>query len=279
MIKLFASDLDGTLLNEKHESDEGIEQTIQNIIESGRIFAAATGRSAAMVNFHDLTDKVYIICMNGSVILGQNRELLHFSTISKEALRDFMERFSHLHIEYLSPDKTYVLQPEEEYVKDMQEHSRMLANPSQWIDRFMRSMRSSITYSQKIEDILRQDICKINCRMMENEDTHDLVAYLEEHKDVFVNAPSGKGLFEITDAKTNKATAVRWLAEYLNVTKDEVAVYGDGGNDLDMLAMFPHSYAPAAAQERAKTAASAVIGPYEEYSVARHMEKLLLLQK
>ena len=184
-----------------------------------------------------------------------------------------------LHIEYLSPDKTYVLQPEEEYVKDMQEHSRMLANPSQWIDRFMRSMRSSITYSQKIEDILRQDICKINCRMMENEDTHDLVAYLEEHKDVFVNAPSGKGLFEITDAKTNKATAVRWLAEYLNVTKDEVAVYGDGGNDLDMLAMFPHSYAPAAAQERAKTAASAVIGPYEEYSVARHMEKLLLLQK
>ena len=214
MIKLFASDLDGTLLNEKHESDEVIEQTIQNIIESGRTFAAATGRSAAMVNFHDLTDKVYIICMNGSVILGQNRELLHFSTISKEALRDFMERFSHLHIEYLSPDKTYVLQPEEEYVKDMQEHSRMLANPSQWIDRFMRSMRSSITYSQKIEDILRQDICKIN-----------------------------------------------------------------GGNDLDMLAMFPHSYAPAAAQERAKTAASAVIGPYEEYSVARHMEKLLLLQK
>lgn len=78
MIKLFASDLDGTLLNEKHESDEVIEQTIQNIIESGRIFAAATGRSAAMVNFHDLTDKVYIICMNGSVILGQNRELLHF---------------------------------------------------------------------------------------------------------------------------------------------------------------------------------------------------------
>ena len=33
MIKLFASDLDGTLLNEKHESDEVIEQTIQNIID------------------------------------------------------------------------------------------------------------------------------------------------------------------------------------------------------------------------------------------------------
>ncbi len=106
--------------------------------------------------------------------------------------------------------------------------------------------------------------------------THDLVAYLEEHKDVFVNAPSGKGLFEITDAKTNKATAVRWLAEYLNVTKDEVAVYGDGGNDLDMLAMFlipmrllRHRSVP--------KAASAVIGPYEEYSVARHMEKAAIV--
>ena len=36
MIKLFASDLDGTLLNEKHESDEVIEQTIQNFCGSNR---------------------------------------------------------------------------------------------------------------------------------------------------------------------------------------------------------------------------------------------------
>ena len=71
---------------------------------------------------------------------------------------------------------------------------------------------------------------------------------------------------------------MRWLAEYLNVTKDEVAVYGDGGNDLDMLAMFlipmrllrhrsvPKELRPSSARMR-------------KYSVARHMEKLLLLQK
>lgn len=50
MIRLFASDLDGTLLNEHHECDEKIEKGIQKIIDAGKIFTVATGRGIKMVN-------------------------------------------------------------------------------------------------------------------------------------------------------------------------------------------------------------------------------------
>ena len=44
MIKLFASDLDGTLLNELHESDEVIFNSIQQVLNKNLYFTIATGR-------------------------------------------------------------------------------------------------------------------------------------------------------------------------------------------------------------------------------------------
>lgn len=55
--------------------------------------------------------------------------------------------------------------------------------------------------------------------------------------------------------------------------------YGDGGNDLQMLSMFEHSYAPCTALEVAKYAANNQLGPYYEYSVARNMLETLAKQK
>ena len=55
--------------------------------------------------------------------------------------------------------------------------------------------------------------------------------------------------------------------------------YGDGGNDLQMLSMFEHSYAPCKALEEAKYAANNQLGPYYEYSVARNMLETLAKQK
>lgn len=47
MIRLFASDLDGTLLNEKHQFDDVIVEGIQKIVNSGHVFSIATGRGKA----------------------------------------------------------------------------------------------------------------------------------------------------------------------------------------------------------------------------------------
>ena len=59
-------------------------------------------------------------------------------------------------------------------------------------------------------------------------------------------------MFEITDVACNKGESVAWLAGYYGIAEDEVAVYGDGGNDIAMLKRFRHSYATKNASDAAK---------------------------
>ena len=103
--------------------------------------------------------------------------------------------------------------------------------------------------------------------------------FLEKYSSSIVNAPCDKNLIEITKQGVNKGNAVHWLGQYLHIEDDEIAVYGDGGNDLQMLSMFEHSYAPCTALEEAKYAANNQLGPYYEYSVARNMLETLAKQK
>ena len=126
------------------------------------------------------------------------------------------------------------------------------------------------------EEILKQDICKINCRVDTQEEARQLQEYLQAHADALVNAPSNQGHFEITASGVNKGTAILHLADRLGIDAQDVAVYGDGGNDLEMLTMFAHSYAPCTAQKEAQMAASAIIGSYQSYSVAKHIAETLV---
>ena len=86
-----------------------------------------------------------------------------------------------------------------------------------------------------------------------------------------MNASFDGDLFELTDARVNKGEAVAWLAGHLGIAESDVAVYGDGGNDLAMLERFSHAYAPKGASEAAKLAASHVIGSCAHHAVSRHM--------
>lgn len=141
----------------------------------------------------------------------------------------------------------------------------------------MRGMRARGGYheeqyfDQSIGDILRHDVCKINCRVTSPELERDLKAYLAERSDRVVNAPFDPVMFEITDVACNKGESVAWLAGYYGIAEDEVAVYGDGGNDIAMLKRFRHSYATKNASDAAKTAASATIGSCMVHAVPKHM--------
>ena len=86
-----------------------------------------------------------------------------------------------------------------------------------------------------------------------------------------VNAPFNPAMFEITDRACNKGESVAWLANYLGFSEDEVAVYGDGGNDIVMLDRFEHAYATSNGSDAAKRAAGNVIGNCAAHAVPRHM--------
>ncbi len=272
MIRLFASDLDGTLLNEKHESDDVIESCLQKVVMNGGVFTVATGRSIEMIHLGKADDQIYVICMNGAVIFDPNRQIILQEEIDKESLGNLLKQFPDFYLECISPQKTFLRQDKESYMKTLLDPETVSNRPKNWAKRFRDRAEHHISFSCTDEEILSYPICKVNCMIRNPEVTKAVNEYLDAYRSKLVNAPSFPGGIEITKAGVNKGSGILWLADKLGIQKDEVAVYGDGGNDLEMLKMFTHSYAPNTASEAAIKNASHVIGPYQEYSVVKHIE-------
>lgn len=78
MIKLVASDIDGTLVKDGHnELNPRMKDIIYELKEKGIIFVAASGRQyRSMENlFKDIKDEVIFIAENGAYVVCRDREI------------------------------------------------------------------------------------------------------------------------------------------------------------------------------------------------------------
>ena len=101
MIRHAVSDLDGTLLNGSFEWDQVIEKEISRLLERGYDFAAATGRTEEGVkNCPGLWKMpVYLILMNGALILDPQRRPILEKTVSLETKEYFLKKYPEANLE------------------------------------------------------------------------------------------------------------------------------------------------------------------------------------
>ena len=279
MIKLFASDLDGTLLNGLHETDRTIRGAIKTAIELGAHVVPATGRSVLPIGDHGFTGlKIDAVCANGSIVRGENGELLKAFTVDPAFVEELLRAFPQICFDCCTPDGMFSSGSYEMHQAGFKRDGLLRRI-------VMRGMRArggaheEQFFDQSLSSILSHEVCKINCRVTSEELDRELKAFLADHADTVVNAPFDPVMFEITDKDSNKGESVAWLGRYYGIGEDEIAVYGDGGNDLVMLSRFRHSYATANGSDEAKAAASATIGRCELHAVPRHILKTLRSQQ
>ncbi|OUN47783.1 hypothetical protein B5G20_03460 [Collinsella sp. An7] len=278
MIKLFACDLDGTLLNILHTTDKTILRAVQEVVDAGAHLAIATGRAMQTTNDHGFGGMpVDILGSNGTIVRDRTGRLLKTFPIEPEVLEDVLRTFPTIPFDCATPDGVFIrgskAQHEEGFKRD---HviRRII----------MRGMRGPLptyhmVFDQKTEDILKLNVCKLNCRVPDEGLARELKAYLAEHTDTLVNAPFNPEMFEISDRDANKGAGVAWLAAHYGISEDECAVYGDGGNDIAMLKRFKHSYAMANGSDEAKEAASETIGYCAFHAAPRHIMRTLREQR
>ena len=284
MIKLFASDLDGTLLGAMHTVTEPVRRCVREAHGRGAHFALATGRTFRTPDdfgFDGLGCDV--VAANGSIILSGEGELLRFEAIDPALVEEILTAF---------PDEPFAcIGRAHTYVRGSREAHDAGFNSKGVVRRVVDSVRLSamrrsggsqysreFVFDQSVTDVLADDICKINCRSGDEGLIAELHAFLAERADKLVNAPFNPSMFEITKAGVNKGAAVATLAGILGIDDSEVNVYGDGGNDIEMLsrfAPFGHAYAPRGGSADARAAASETIGSNVLYAVPRHVTKTL----
>jgi Cof subfamily protein (haloacid dehalogenase superfamily) len=86
---------------------------------------------------------------------------------------------------------------------------------------------------------------------------------------------SKRNYLEILPAGVNKAKAVAALSQFLGVDLSEVAAVGDGLNDLEMLSEAGFAIAMGNASDRLKAAADLVVRSNDEAGVAQAVEEIL----
>lgn len=279
MIRLFASDLDGTLLGATHSVTRPVAASIRRVVESGARFAIATGRtfrSPGDFGFGGLPCDV--VCANGSIVLSREGEVLRFATLDPAFVEEALTAFPEAPFLCIGRRHSYVCTSREAYDAEYVAHGLVTRVKDYVRLRAMHApgMRAAdeMLYDQAPSTILENEICKINCRTTDPGLIRELDAFFAERSDKVVNAPFNPSMFEVTRVGVDKGEAIAWLASNYGIEEAEVAVYGDGGNDIAMLERFAphgHAYAPHGSCDDAKRAASEVIGSNVLYAVPRHM--------
>ena len=100
---------------------------------------------------------------------------------------------------------------------------------------------------------------------------HDLVAAAVGELDF--NVPMA-GFLNMAPPGYSKATGIEILCEALGIGLEQVVTFGDGGNDLEMIACVPNGVAVAGAVPEVAAAARWHIGPCEKEAVAAAIEAL-----
>lgn len=86
---------------------------------------------------------------------------------------------------------------------------------------------------------------------------------------------TGEGDIDILVPDITKASALAALGNLWNIQPEEMAAFGDGGNDLEMLQFVGHGYAMSNAIPSIKAIADQVIDSNEQESVLTQIEKIL----
>lgn len=228
----------------------------------------ATGRTLRSNTAFGFEGNVAVVCANGAIVLDESNTMIRFEAIDQAIIEEMATRLSHIQFDYVGERHTYHNYSEAE-------HAAIYARRP-WYSKILLRGMGSVGAPENIYDctpdlIAGKRICKVNAHLNDPQEIAEASAFVAEKSETIVNAPFDPSMFEITAKGVNKGEAVAWLANYLGLVEDNVAVYGDGGNDIELLARFEHAYATSNACEAAKAAAGNVIGSCAFHAVPRHM--------
>ena len=256
MIKLVASDIDGTLILEgqKQLSNE-LFQIIKELKKHNIVFVAASGRQLASMRrlFSPVADEIYYVSENGALVqFGDEKNVLY------EFDRELATRIIR-EVEKFPDCKLAVSTPSTQYI-----------HPGQ--DALCDFMVNKVKYHiTEVEDfgIIEEPIIKI---AFWNPDSYE--ESYEHFKGIFENeirvAKAGNMWIDFISFDSNKGTGLKFLLEKLHLSKDEAICFGDQQNDIEMLQYAGTSYAMAHAKEDVKRSATCVTE-----SVEKTLQKLL----
>ncbi len=288
MIKLIAADMDGTLLNSKHEISKENRDSINKAKENGIVFSIATGRryEDVLPVLKENNIKCQCIVMNGGEYRDEDGKILDKIYLPKEKAREVLDiiKVKGLDIEIYTDRGLYSTNSKEEAIK--QTALRIMATNEgvKYEDAlkiaYSHSHFKELNYITDIDEFLNSDINigKFVIFFETVEETNNTKEALKGVKDIAVSGSFGRNI-EINHVDAQKGFILSKVIEKLGFNKEEVAVMGDSYNDYTMFTEFIETYAMGNAVEDIKNIAKYITDTCDNGGVSKAIEKIIIDNK
>ncbi|WP_125707360.1 Cof-type HAD-IIB family hydrolase [Companilactobacillus zhongbaensis] len=244
MIKIIASDMDGTLLNEKMMISQKNIEAINQATANGIDFLIASGRQLdeakpfLMNKFHP-----GYITLNGAEVYNKDEKLVSSNPVSKTSahkVANYMEEHN-LYYELITDRGVFSNSLEKRTVSIAQLLN--VLNPTTTYEKALADTKEVLKHAKTIyvdnyDEILNDENTKVMKLLVfdnrQDEIFKPLKASLGAIDDIVITSSSPNNL-EINSVDAQKGTALMEYAKQKGVKPEEVMAIGDNMNDYSMI--------------------------------------------
>ena len=227
--KLFASDLDGTMLNSKSEMSAENFMAIKKIMDAGVEFIPITGRCIAETDQSILNCGIkYIINSNGASIYNVETQVAHITHISAEVLKEIFNILNDYEVVTIAHSNNEVL-------SDVRECSEEFYREHRMSEAYIKAIYSVAKPTENLkEKLINGTPAEMLALFFKNEEERlictEKFAQIEEIG--FTSSIGGN--MEVLDSTVSKGNTLKKLATVLGVKPSEIIAAGDNHNDVSM---------------------------------------------
>lgn len=271
--KVIFIDIDGTLCMPNGEVPNSAKKAIQSARKKGHLCYLCTGRSKP-----EIIDDILDIGFDGVIGAGGgyievDGEVVYHETMPKNQVVDIVEYFDNNKIAYYLESNEGLFGSEncvetirervtKQHPKGSEEYKKADAEFYWFYDLLDLYKERNIDYGK---------VNKISFISSKHHPFKNVENTFGEHFEMYRTtvAQFGSESGEIAVQGINKYTAVKFILDYLNMSKEQALAYGDGNNDIKMFEAVGHSVAMENATDQLKAIASEITSIAEEDGILK----------
>ncbi|MBR1692471.1 MAG: Cof-type HAD-IIB family hydrolase [Lachnospiraceae bacterium] len=262
MIKLIATDVDGTLVKDSaRDMYEELLDAVEQLYDRGIHFAVASGRQYTSIRrmFERVADKISYIAENGAHLVVGGRDL-SVTLMKREYVEQIMEDLRSLY-----PQDCHVVAstPKGCYLESRDEY-------------FIRLIRDSYRNDVLLtDDILKEQTDIIKLAVYRRDTLREIGEsfLIPKWKDRVKCCMAGEEWVDFMGFGVDKGKALGLLQSTLGVTPEETMAFGDNNNDKGLMLAAGESYAVENAVAEVKAAAKYSCPSYEHKGVYQVLKR------